>query len=421
MVAARYRRIAPGRCPGFESTAGRDSLRGMSETSQGALDTDELVRLVTRVFAPKPADQRLLIITDLPDDKRPDRAAWSARRGLALDWARRLEAVRDKTGIAARLALYRNVGANNADLPEQAWIHALDQPLPATADQLDAGAAVAFGDELEATQLVIAPTELSTTAPLKLAARRSGLRAATMPGFSPAMLPALRLDYGEIDRRVKALAALLTKASGATLRFVVDRRQRCELRLDLRWRTAHASSGLLTEPGTAGNLPSGEAYIVPYEGERPDAPSRSQGTLPVQLEGEVVLYRIERGRALAATGGSRIAKAEAEKLADEPAYGNLAELGLGVLGGFGVRPVGEVLLDEKLGPHIAFGRSDHFGGQVGPAHFRKPQSVVHIDRVYLPETQPRVRLESIELEAPDSAPRQVWRRQDYVRGIFDAP
>ena len=40
---------------------------------------------------------------------------------------------------------------------------------------------------------------------------------------------------------------------------------------------------------------------------------------------------------------------------------------------FSVTPIGVVLLDEKLGLHLAFGRSEHFGGQVGPAQ------VGHVD------------------------------------------
>ena len=55
---------------------------------------------------------------------------------------------------------------------------------------------------------------------------------------------------------------------------------------------------------------------------------------------------------------------EADHIAREPAYANLSELGLGVLGDFGLNPTGSILLDEKLGLHIAFGRSDHFGGTV---------------------------------------------------------
>ena len=94
---------------------------------------------------------------------------------------------------------------------------------------------------------------------------------------------------------------------------------------------------------------------------------------------------------------------------DEPAYSNVAELGLGLLRGYGIQPVGSLLLDEKLGLHIAFGRSDHFGGQVGADDFTSPDRVVHIDRVYLRQTQPRVRVKRIELQGRgDAAPTLLY-------------
>jgi hypothetical protein len=62
--------------------------------------------------------------------------------------------------------------------------------------------------------------------------------------------------------------------------------------------------------------------------------------------------------------------------------------------------VGETLLDEKLGLHVAFGRSDHFGGAVGPEAFSRPEAVVHLDRVYLPETQPQVTVVAVDLAGP---------------------
>ena len=192
------------------------------------------------------------------------------------------------------------------------------------------------------------------------------------------------------------------------------------LRLDLRHRTAHASGGLLPEPGTAGNLPSGESYIVPYEGERPGEPSRSEGVLPVQLGDEVVAlpHRGEprrRGPLRRARSRAR----EAEHLAREPAYGNIAELGLGVLGDFGIEPIGEVLLDEKLGLHIAFGRSDHFGGQVGPPQFSRPEAVVHQDRVYVPALQPRVVAARVDLQREDGLKLALMRDGHYVIDFDD--
>jgi hypothetical protein len=370
------------------------------------LTGEELAALVERVFRPRPGlDRRLALLVDLPPEVAADRPGWRARRALAAAWSRALAPLASSLGLeAVALVGYRAVGANNADLPPTAWLHAPDAPLPATAGELDAARARPFEELLAQHQLQIAITEYSATAPLKLAARRLGFRAATMPGFSAAMIPALRLDYGEVDRRVRALAALLDGAERALLVCSAEGAEHA-LAVDLRHRGAHASSGLIREPGSAGNLPSGEAYIVPYEGERAGDPSRTAGVLPVQLgrEGgersEVVCYRIDGNRARAVVGAAGpVAAAEAALLAREPAYGNIAELGLGVLAELGVEPCGELLLDEKLGLHVAFGRSDHFGGQVGAAQFSRPEAVVHIDRVYLPSLQPRVEVVSLDLE-----------------------
>jgi leucyl aminopeptidase (aminopeptidase T) len=218
-----------------------------------------------------------------------------------------------------------------------------------------------------------------------------------MPGFSRAMLPALKLDYTVIGARVDRLAGLLERAEGCAMDFAAAGRQH-HLHLDLRHRPAHASAGVFPTAGVAGNLPSGESYIVPYEGERAGDPSRTEGELPVQFGADIVVYEVRANRAVAVLTDNAASRAEAKNLAEEPAYGNIAELGLGVLGDFGLEPTGEILLDEKLGVHIAFGRSEHFGGQVGPGSFSSPDKVVHIDRVYIEALQPQVRIERAVLE-----------------------
>jgi hypothetical protein len=360
-----------------------------------ALGREELRRLIERVFAPRADDTRIAVLVDLPDAAVPDHELWRTRRELAAGWARELAAAAPALGHPTDLVLYRNVRANNADLPARAWLHH-GGPLPVSADALDEGASIAMAEVLAGHSIIIAPTQFSTTAPLKLTAKGHGFRAATMPGFSSAMVPALRLDYGEINRRVLVLKALLDEAERCELALVANGVEHGFV-LDLRHRSGHASGGVLTERGVAGNLPSGEAYIVPYEGERAGDPSQTGGVLPVELDGELVFYEVTENRARRARPGGAVATRETAKLASEPAYGNIAELGLGVLGELGVKPVGDVLLDEKLGLHVAFGRSDHFGGQVGAAQFSKPEAVVHIDRVYVPELQPRVRVARVDL------------------------
>ena len=80
----------------------------------------------------------------------------------------------------------------------------------------------------------------------------------------------------------------LAEAARVILRTPADQH---ELILDLRYRSAHASGGLFPQNGVAGNLPSGETYIVPYEGERTGEPSLSGGELPVQIGDERVRSR----------------------------------------------------------------------------------------------------------------------------------
>jgi hypothetical protein len=361
---------------------------------QPNLDFAALSALLRTVFALEDRERELLILVDLPDSARPDHERWRDRRRIAVEWWRTLREHASElpfTDIA--LAVYPHVGSNNRDLPA----HAARLAAPAGDDVLGAsGEMLALESLLRSSSVVLAPTQLSATAPLKLLARRLGFRGATLPDFRREMIPTLALDWEAVDARVRELAAHLDRADEARLLFQAGGTEH-ELVLDLRGRLAYASGGLIREAGSVGNLPSGEAYIVPYEGERPGDPSRSAGVLPVQLENEVVLYRIAGNRAVEVLTDGPRSRGERALLRAEPAYGNLAELGLGVLAAWGVKAIGSVLLDEKLGPHIAFGRSDHFGGAVGPKDFRDPERVVHLDRVYVPECQPLVQVREARL------------------------
>ena len=377
------------------------------------LTSEELVQLIHRVFEPRPDERGIAILVDLPDDNLPDDDAWRTRRQLAAGWVGALQKSEMDHGLLAQLYCYRHVTTNNADLPVTAFAVDADA-LPRSAADLPVDRAIPFDAVLADHPMALAPTELSATAPLKMMAPRLGFRAATMPGFSPAMIPALRLDYGEVNRRVWWLKEVLDRSVRCDILFQVDETETMELVLDLRHRTAHASGGLLPTPGTAGNLPSGEAYIVPYEGEIEGDPTATAGRLPIQFGDEVVVFRIEDNKAVEVLSAGPASEDARAALVAEPASGNVAELGLGVLSDFGIEPIGEVLLDEKLGLHIAFGRSEHFGGQVGPQQFSRPEAVIHQDHVYLPELQPRVVPTLVTLSFDDGSEYVLMRDGRYV-------
>ena len=377
------------------------------------LSPEELVALVRSVFPRFETDRALAILVDVPRQAELDNPAWKERRRLAHEWHVLLQARRAEIPLdAVQLIAYPDVGSNNADLPADGFL--LEGAPPDVAAELErAGKRLGFEQVFAAAQLFLAPTEFSTTAPLKVAARRFRFRAATMPGFAASMIPALRIDYGEVARRVEALQSRLSQADHADVSFTVDGRKEYAMHFDLRWRAAHASSGRFPELGTAGNLPSGEAYIVPYEGETGEA-SRTAGVLPVEIDGEVVLFTVRANRAVEVAGGGPQAQAERAHLAEEPAYGNMAELGFGVLADFGLAPTGEILLDEKLGLHIAFGRSEHFGGAVGPKDFSSPAAVIHLDRIYIPQAQPRIAVNAVVLGHADGRSETVMANGAYT-------
>ena len=318
-----------------------------------------------------------------------------------------LRAAREKLGLTrVTLVAYPDVGSNNADLPRELR----GGPKKATSLERIPDTSTRFTPEklLSRTSLVLALTERSSTAPLKMLAPKLHFRAATLPGFSRAMFPALRLDFDAVSRRTLEMKQRLDGAESARLELEAEGHVHV-LELDLRHRHAHASDGLIREPGMAANLPSGEAYVVPYEGERRGDPSRSHGTLPVELGGEIVVYRIEGNCATSVTSQGPVSEREAAAIREEPAYGNIAELGLGVLGEFGIEAVGSVLLDEKLGLHVAFGRSEHLGGVIAPSAFLDRARVIHVDRVYVPSAQAHVIVRRVSLRSADGHETDVIR------------
>ncbi len=359
---------------------------------------DDLMKLFHIVFELGSEEGDLTFLVDLPDVHLPDNERWSDRRLIAAEWFALLTSrLHDTPFRAINLCTYANVGSNNNDLP----------PIVTKVNQFLGDASLAGGkpvplDEiLSSSGIVIALTEMSATAPLKMLAKRFKFRGASMPGFLRSMMPTLLINYEDVHARVVQLKEKMDKAVSAKVILQSNSTSYTSV-YDLRFRNGHASGGLIREQGIVANLPSGEAFITPYEGERKEEPSRTSGLLPVQFGEEIVVYRLENNRAIDIESRGRFSELEMTKLKEEPAYGNIAELGMGILSEWGVQPVGSILLDEKCGLHIAFGRSEHFGGITSPSSFNNPRNVVHIDRVYLPSLQPQISVKSVTFIYPES-------------------
>jgi hypothetical protein len=357
----------------------------------------DLEKLLVDVFAPQVGEQ-VLVMTDLPHGDLSDNEAWANRRRMAAEWQSAFQQLGSRTGFTVHpLLTYEATGAHGAPLPDKGQL---------------GGESVRLADILSATNIAVALTEFSATAPLiGFMDTRPGLRAASMPGISRQMVgTALSADYTEVARKSHMLADRLNRATGAKVQFSTGH----EVYFDLRHRKAEADDGQLHADKTGVrliNLPSGEACIAPYEGELEAQPSKTEGTIPADYNGELVLYRLRENRVVEIIGDSLRAAEMRDYFAVDEARRNIAELGMGCNDKAVIS--GSVLEDEKvLGLHWAYGLSQHIGGVTGPSQFSDPKHVVHQDIVY--PKGGAVEIASLVLEYENGSGEEIIRNAEYT-------
>ena len=336
----------------------------------------DLPKLLESVFEPEEGET-VVVACDRPRTPAEDNPQWADRRVWAEEWREAFAALGQRRGFRTLpLLTYPATGANGAPLPQEGEL---------------GGKTVELEAVLVESTLAVFLTEYSATAPLDAITRKKrDFRAASLPGVERRMTEsALAADYREVARRCQILAQALAEAESLEVHFSTDH----TCLFDLRFRRPEVDDGYLPR-GKEGdrviNLPSGETFIVPYEGERPGIPSRTAGEIPWVEAGETVVFHIAENQVVQVQGQGPVAARFREVFATDPARCNVAEVA------FGCNPMarvtGNVLEDEKAGFHWAYGRSDHLGGTVGVPAFRFPQTVVHQDLVYAPGNPVSVRL-----------------------------
>jgi len=217
-------------------------------------------------------------------------------------------------------------------------------------------------------------------------ATKAGARVASMPGFEAGMFQAggpMSVDYVQIAADCQAFADLLTAAEEVVLRTAYG----TDLRFSLEGRPGQVDNGLYTtDPEHWGNLPAGEAYVIPLEGTGEGQLVAPAGWYP-DLSEDIVL-RIEEGEVVELRGGGAVGDEFRQFLSlgeDNPvckARRNLAELGIGTNPN-ACRP-DNVLEAEKIKGtvHIAIGDNAHMGGRVEAdfhEDFVQPQPDLYLD------------------------------------------
>lgn len=166
----------------------------------GKMPVQAIARLLGTIAAPKQGE-RMLFLTDYSEGKPSAQGA--GRQELVSRWYKAASLLSQQKGFnLLPLALYRQTGKNNADLPKSAATqgggHIDDLP-----------------SLVKSSNIAIAMSEYSASAPLKnLAASAPSLRVVSMPGVNAEMEGAMSADYARIDERARRLLPILQSASG---------------------------------------------------------------------------------------------------------------------------------------------------------------------------------------------------------------
>jgi len=355
-----------------------------------------LQKLLIAVFNPT-QDDRVVILVDTPYDKIEDNESWSKRREMASEWLAGFDALsKERNFIVHPMTAFKATGSDNADLPNSFIV----------GKDICNGSAL-FSD----CTLFVALTEFSASAPLlHLTKKYPILRGASMPGCIKEMeRSGLSADYAKVAKLCEKLKGRLDKAISGNVVFSTGH----SCTFDLRFHDSIVDNGLCHVDKTGVrmvNLPSGETFQVPYEGENSELESLTRGEIPHRINGQQIVYQIKENRIIDVKGESYKAQELMRYFEEEPARRNIAEFGLGCNDKAIVR--GIVLEDEKAGFHWAYGRSDHIGGVVGPDKFSSVKNSVHCDIVYAPNSP--IQVETIDLQYKDGSDERIWEGNWYI-------
>lgn len=240
------------------------------------------------------------------------------------------------------------------------------------ADLAAAMETVVAGREAVAEVVVALANNSTSHTRFRALANEAGTRYASLPHFDPAMFfTSMQVDWSALAERTRLLAEAVNRAE----ELLVTTPNGTQMRFGKQGRIAKGDDGLLTTPGSFGNLPAGEVYLAPVEGSASGvmvleyAPTRKLAS-PLTLV-------VEHGEVAEIRGDEPYRDVLARKFAESRLNRNIAELGIGT-NDRASRPDNILEAEKILGTiHIALGDNAGFGGRVStPFHedyvFYKP-------------------------------------------------
>ncbi|MBT0652670.1 aminopeptidase [Geomobilimonas luticola] len=320
--------------------------------------------------------ERIVVFGDtIRSDETPLPADADRRRRL-LDVARKAgEFAQDTYGNAAFVS-FPATAASGAEPPEILWRAVLGENivsqliasgifsrlLAKTADKDDirkaTGIVTAAREEVADVVIALSNNSTSHTRFRTLVNAAEG-RFASLPAFDPDMFfTSMKVDWQALAERTARLAAAVNLAA----EIVVETPNGTRMRFGKRGRTAKGDDGMLTSPGSFGNLPAGEVYLAPLEGTSSGVMVLEYG--PTRKLASPLALTVADGRVVEIQGDEPHRRKLEQKFAENADNRNIAELGIGT-NDKASRPDNILEAEKILGTiHIALGDNSGFGGTV---------------------------------------------------------
>jgi leucyl aminopeptidase (aminopeptidase T) len=268
-------------------------------------------------------------------------------------------------------------GSHGAEPPEELWITAFGQKAVSelkrhgflarlikkeiTDDGIKKAEAIISKNKQSAVNAVIALANYSTshTRFRDFLTRICGCRYASMPIFDFRMLEGvMNVDYKALAKKTNLIAKIVNKSAG----LEITTPNGTHITMSKIGRKAMADTGLLTKPGSFGNLPAGEVFFAPVEGTA-NGRLVLQWAPTMELKSPVTLF-VFHGKVINIEGSDPFADMLGKKLEERIENRNIAELGIGT--NERARQPDNILESEKIFGtiHIALGDNSSFGGNV---------------------------------------------------------
>lgn len=197
-------------------------------------------------------------------------------------------------------------------------------------------------------------------------------------GYITQLMNMLCINYKSLRRRQNRLKLYLDKAK----EIVLKTEKGTNIKFDVEDRKAISADGDFREYGKGGNLPAGEVYMAPNEGNVRgkfiiDASSRNR--FKTELVREPVLVKVRKGSICKIDDGveadllRQSLKWAAERAKYPSRVKKIAEVGIGM--NKHAKVIGATIIDEKAygTAHIGIGSNYWFGGTI--------RTIIHLDQV----------------------------------------